>query len=554
MRPAVTICLAYLACMTVVGTAWATETPSARMHWNTAGPVTLPKTQHGEVKTAAGATRWIVGAKPGSRIAATVKRYRARKAAGLTDTYLVGAGQARWFAKALLKRKKLLYAEPDTRFARASAGSIEPETYSLTSYQWAVPLLRSGLTPPSVSGKSPLLAVIDSQVDTAHPEFRSSALTSTGKAAPHDAHGTAVVSIAASPADGVGIEGLWPGMRVLAISSDLSCSDAASALQGAVRAGARVINMSYVQEERCFSHLLASQKAVRKGVVLIAAAGNEFGSGSPKLYPAADPHVLSVGAVAQNLQVADFSNANDDVDLVAPGLSVAAAVPQNFDGGGLIPGWDYMDGTSAAAPFVAASAAWVAQERPSLASDQISGLLLGAAAKRDLGRPGFDEDYGYGLLNIKAALTGRAPKRDFGEPNDDVNWVDGTLIRKKAKPILAPSRRRKTVKAYVRRGLDPADVYRVVLCPKQSVKVRLKARKGRGYLIALDRDADSIDSRRARLAKRTVTKKKRARLRIYWPGPRRRTIYIAVKPSGSKTGSGRLLRYHLDLTTKRRSC
>jgi serine protease len=166
--------------------------------------------------------------------------------------------------------------------------------------------------------------------------------------------------------------------------------------------------------------LAAIYYAHRKGAVLVAAAGNE---GAPTVaYPARDPQVIAVGATTQFGCVASFSNRGEGLDLVAPGGGADAALPGDPDcvaGRSGHPIYqvtldgasarrfgialDYV-GTSMATPHVSAAAALViatGAAGPDASPDAVTARLERTA--RDLGAPGDDRDYGWGLLDAAAA-------------------------------------------------------------------------------------------------------------------------------------------------------
>jgi Subtilase family len=176
---------------------------------------------------------------------------------------------------------------------------------------------------------SPLIGVIEGGIDLTHPDMRGVGLD--GSADPTGdpsevEHGTAVSSVIAAAANGQGILGVWPGARTAVFSAGASCSATADAIDRAVAADAKVLNMSYGFEGGCFTHQVATQLAYAAGTVRVAAAGNDFHTGNPQeVTPGTDPHVITVAALAPDLSSAFFSNENYAVDLAAPGVSVPVA-------------------------------------------------------------------------------------------------------------------------------------------------------------------------------------------------------------------------------------
>jgi len=199
----------------------------------------------------------------------------------------------------------------------------------------------------------------------------------------------------------------------------------------AARRGAKVINLSLefdssVQASQIPDIVSALRYAKRKGVLVVAAAGNQ--ADTLVAYPARAKGVMAVAASTIRGCQADYSNSGVDVDITAPGGGIDAVIsdPQdafsaqqcdpNASGNfifqqtftssvrrfGLPRGYE---GTSMAAPHVSGTAALV------LASKRIgpkpTPLTLERhleATARDAGRPGFDPRYGNGLLDAAAAL------------------------------------------------------------------------------------------------------------------------------------------------------
>lgn len=145
--------------------------------------------------------------------------------------------------------------------------------------------------------------------------------------------------------------------------------------------------------------------ATNAGTLIIASAGNSQ-SNSPS-YPAAYPEVVSVVALGPDLELASYSNVGNTVSLSAPGGSF------RFSGtGGVVSStWNYQtstanyayyQGTSMAAPHVTGVAALVLSANPGMTGAQLRARLQNTAV--DLGPPGRDDRFGYGLLNANNAL------------------------------------------------------------------------------------------------------------------------------------------------------
>src|SRR5450756_1055002 len=164
----------------------------------------------------------------------------------------------------------------------------------------------------------------------------------------------------------------------------------------AVARGAKVINMSLTMDGDDTALGAAVADAIAHNVVVVAAAGNSAQASDPILLPAAYPGVIGVAAVDNTLAAAAFSEYGPQVDLAAPGVGVLSTYAGS-------PAYLYMSGTSMASPYVAASAALLLAANPALTPTAVESRLERNAT--DLGAPGRDDHYGYGLVSPYGALT-----------------------------------------------------------------------------------------------------------------------------------------------------
>ena len=333
----------------------------------------------------------------------------------------------------------------------------------LAANEWWIPHVgRDRWTPP---GPGVPLTVLDSGIDLSHEEFRHRRNTKalnrqTFSGDESELHGTAVASVAAAPANGVGIVGIYPRARLR--SWDISAhgiptlGDELQGLGYIIRHGRGVVNMSFgggtyfaVEEHTILA-------AFGAGSLMVASSGNLRELLSIPEYPAGFPHVLTVGATDENDEVTVFSSASPALDLVAPGIDIPAAAPRS-----LVPeGYLTLGGTSFSAPLVSGAAAALWTKRPKLDKTQVSELLRTTA--RDVGDPGRDVDTGLGMLDIAAAARAAAPRIDPQEPNDDIYLVrpDG-LFRAGHYPLTTTVRSRSRLTARLDVAEDRRDVYRV---------------------------------------------------------------------------------------------
>jgi len=292
--------------------------------------------------------------------------------------------------------------------------------------QWALPALDADRLRASRIAV-PVVAVVDSGVDAGHPDLAGSvrrgydALTrQPGGTTDKHGHGTHVAGVvAATIGNGVGVAGLVRAdvlpVRVLSSAGVGDTTKAADGVVWATDHGADVINMSLGGPESSDVLARAVRYAIEHGVVVVAAMGNEGAEGSPTSYPAAYPGVVAVAAVDRRRATASFSSRGAHADLAAPGVGILST----YKGGT----YAYLDGTSMAAPYVAASAAVLAATVPSASPAAVQRALLETAV--DLGPRGRDVATGYGFVDPTGAL---ARLRDGGPPRQCLAGVRPTEV------------------------------------------------------------------------------------------------------------------------------
>ncbi|MGY0007336.1 type VII secretion-associated serine protease mycosin [Micromonospora sp. I033] len=267
---------------------------------------------------------------------------------------------------------------------------------------------------PLATGAGVVVAVVDSGVDRSHPQLTGRVLDGADFLDPGGdgtrdcaGHGTGVASIiAAAPRPGVAFRGLAPRARILPVrvseqqvvdgresGRTVDPADFARAVRWAVDHDADVVNLSVVLYADHPAVRAAIAYAVRRDVVVVAAAGNLHDTGDPRPYPAAYDGVLGVGAIGADGTRAAFSQTGPYVDLVAPGTDVLMAAPRQ--------GHHRAEGTSYAAPFVAGTAALLRQYRPELGAAEVARRIVTSADPA----PGRGDGYGAGVLNPYRAVT-----------------------------------------------------------------------------------------------------------------------------------------------------
>jgi subtilisin family serine protease len=190
-------------------------------------------------------------------------------------------------------------------------------------------------------------------------------------------HGTHVAGI---------VKSIFPDVKILALkyynpkaSGQANLDATIKALQYAVDNNVDVINYSGGGPEASVEELRVLKAAEKKGILVIAAAGNERSNIDDKrhaYYPASYglSNIITVGAHDDGLNIIPSSNyGKNTVDIAAPGHRIRSAIPQNGAG--------YMTGTSQATAFVTGVAAMIKSKYPSMKYDQIKNLILSSSLK-----------------------------------------------------------------------------------------------------------------------------------------------------------------------------
>ena len=315
--------------------------------------------------------------------------------------------------------------EPEKIFTLQSEESVPNDP--LYSGQWNYPMIQMPQAWTIAKGSSTVVvAVIDSGARLDHPDLEGIFLPGYDLINDDDdptdydpvkSHGTHVTgTIAAKTNNSLGVSGMTWGeyCTIMPIkifeAGETTAGILASSIIFAVEHGAKIINMSLAGGD---DDVVAEavKYAKENEVLMIAASGNHYSS-SP-YYPASYEEVLSVGAVDNTMQRASYSNYGVYLDLVAPGGSSSAQILStgySTDEGNT---YSYMQGTSMAAPHVTGLAALLMAQgyagRDSSGEEIIRKILRETAL--DLGEPGWDQYYGYGLIQAFDALNFNEERR-----------------------------------------------------------------------------------------------------------------------------------------------
>ncbi|QES40591.1 type VII secretion-associated serine protease mycosin [Streptomyces venezuelae] len=325
--------------------------------------------------------------------------------------------------------------------ALAAATALVPVTATtahaddgIRAQQWALDALHTGRAWQTTKGQGITVAVLDTGIDDEHPDLEGNVLEGTDMVGfgagrgdrPWARHGTAMAGIIAGHGHGEGradgVLGVAPEAKILPIRVILEDGDPArkkarntrgNALAEGIRwaadHGADVINLSLGDDSKSAhpepAEDAAVQYALKKGVAVVASAGNGGERGDHISYPAAYPGVIAATAVDENGARASFSTRRWYATVAAPGDDIVIADPDRK----YYEGW----GTSAASAFVSGAVALIRAAHPGLKPAQIKEVLEDTA--RDAPSGGRDDSRGFGLIDPAAALDRAARTEPQGQ-------------------------------------------------------------------------------------------------------------------------------------------
>lgn len=259
-------------------------------------------------------------------------------------------------AKALSKNPNIDYAELDY----VAEAMFTPNDPWFVNQQGMVRVQAPQAWDVTTGSASINIAILDTGVDLDHPDLASKLVAIknfTGSSTADDVHGhgTHVAGIAAAITNnGVGVAGLGysatiMNVKVLGDDGKGYWSWVAQGIVWAADNGAEVINLSLGGSSGSSTLESAINYAWNKGVVIVAAAGNN-GNSAP-FYPAYYSNCVAVAAIDSVDRLASWSNYGDWVDVAAPGVSIYSTLKEG--------GYGYKSGTSMASPHVAGLAGLV---------------------------------------------------------------------------------------------------------------------------------------------------------------------------------------------------
>ncbi len=268
------------------------------------------------------------------------------------------------------------------------------------------------------TGKGVRVAVLDTGIDTEHPDIAVKGGTCTAKecsiGVPYDdnfGHGTHVAGIIAAKKDGNGMVGMAPNVELYAIKSMNSegvgtTSQVTEGVKWAIQNNIQILNLSISISFYDRPLELMLQEAFNQGMIIVSAAGNEGGSSGQDTitYPAKFSSVIAVGALKNDLSREVNSSVGPTLEVTAPGKDVRSLYPQELDvWDDKQDGYRALTGTSMAAPHVVGVLALYKEQHPNMSNVKLREVLQTTA--KDLGKAGRDELYGFGVAQYTKSIT-----------------------------------------------------------------------------------------------------------------------------------------------------
>jgi serine protease AprX len=334
-------------------------------------------------------------------------------------------------AEELSKLPGVKYVEKDITFHAALEKSC-PQMGAPVAWE-------SGLT-----GKGVTVCIVDTGIDGTHPDLKGRIVgwkdVVSGKTTPYDdfGHGTHCAGIVAGngAASNGKYRGIAPevgliGVKVLGKDGSGNESDILAGIEYAADSNAQVISMSLGSDEHSQAICDAVSNAVKKGKIVICAAGNSGPNGSTIGCPSDNKDAITVGAVDPADYVCSFSsrgplkNGNVKPDVVAPGFQVVSCrASGTLENKAIEKYYVAESGTSMACPMVSGTMALMMQKDPKLTPPKAKEILQKTA--KCLGATTPNADYGFGRVSIRGVLKYL-----------DGNWTAPTPLPGKS-PVPSP--------------------------------------------------------------------------------------------------------------------
>ncbi len=285
--------------------------------------------------------------------------------------------------------------------------------------QWPLDRLPYESLWSTADGTGVCVAVLDNGIQRDHPDLAGAVVGGTnqtdealGTGADHATHVAGV--IAATPSNGLGVSGAAPGVSLLDVKVLRAATGTgydswvAAGIAWAVDHGAQVVNLSLgsrcAPATPCASAAMsvALDYAESNGVLVVAAAGNDGDPDDPPENPKHNwwswPAAFEWPVAVASTRIGDLRSPSSTqapyIDVAAPGDLVASTIAESS--------YAYMTGTSMATPYVSALAAILWSARPHETASDIRTRITSNV--EDIGAPGWDVEFGQGLIDPGAAM------------------------------------------------------------------------------------------------------------------------------------------------------
>ncbi len=314
------------------------------------------------------------------------------------------------------------------------------------SLPWGVDRIDAELVHLTNKGAGVKIAVLDTGIDLDHPDLNVAGnvclIIPGGPPTGDDdnGHGTLVAGIIAARNNTIGVVGVAPeasiyAVKVLNSEGSGAMSVILSGIEWSIQNNMNVINFSFGSIMNWPTSIIdALNNAYNAGIVIIAGAGNSgdpSGEGENIWAPARYSSVIAVGATDELDNRVSNSSTGAQLEVMAPGLNI----PSTAMGGG----YGFLSYTSASAPHASGTAALA------IAGGAASNLVVRQAlidTAQDIGAPGWDSQYGWGLINAQQVVAQFQPGlKGLYDTKDALLRKDAKNTNEGANPAMAVQRK-----------------------------------------------------------------------------------------------------------------
>jgi len=303
--------------------------------------------------------------------------------------------------KALADNSQVLRIDEDIVVAVSKVST--PVVQPAQVLPWGIDRIDADVAWEVYTGNAVKVAIIDTGVDTDHPDLRANIKGGINTINPRktyqddNGHGTHVAGIIGAVNNNIGVVGTAPQVQIYAVKAlDRNgsgyLSDIIEGLQWAINNNIQVINMSLGTSTDNQSFHDAIKAVYNAGIIQVAAAGNDGSADNSVNYPAKYPETIAVSAIDSSGQIASFSSRGPEVAVAAPGVDVNSTWNTGF--------YKAISGTSMAAPHVTGTAALVISARGLMTPDNMKAYLKSTAENLGLS----SNLQGAGLIDAQAAV------------------------------------------------------------------------------------------------------------------------------------------------------